>query len=418
MKLLGRLLLVVLVALTAVELFWFSSNAQQREQWRQHWLLLQWPDLSVNGPLLAQVLFGWRPAENVQQVPSSSDPQAAEQAAQALRTLLQQLQTASSQPPGQQAPGGQSSDMQTEQSPRDIVHSFFSGCYKPPTQDIAQVSSSGVYRWTDDQGRVHFSDKPHEQAQNISDRYRASMQGVKFSFEYPGWKGDASLAQELQREGELQYRILTRFLPRDAWRQINLNVLLFADQASYTAYKEGQGLSQDWGAHYNNGVNRIYMPRTASHEQTLAIGRHEMTHAMLAGMVGTLPVWLNEGLAEYMEGLDWQMSAASVSLNPALLPWLQQAGTQPADVLSLSHDDFSSRDMTTHYRQSAALVYFLLSEAEGQRWLQRTLADYWRSPCSPFNAQRAFASYTGGLNGLYRDYQQWLNRGVISTHRY
>jgi len=87
--------------------------------------------------------------------------------------------------------------------------------------------------------------------------------------------------------------------------------------------------------------------------------RHEATHALLHVAVGDLPLWLDEGLAEYFEGPEGREG-----LNPehlARLPDDLKAGWRP-DLARLetvkSVREMSPRD----YRESWAWVHFLLNE--------------------------------------------------------
>lgn len=101
--------------------------------------------------------------------------------------------------------------------------------------------------------------------------------------------------------------------------------------------------------------------------------RHEATHALLHVAVGDLPLWLDEGLAEYFEGPD-----ARQGLNPehlARLPDDLKAGWRP-DLARLetlrSVRDMSPRD----YRESWAWVHYLLNgPAPGKAALLAELGD-------------------------------------------
>ena len=292
------------------------------------------------------------------------------------------------------------------------------GCYKPPTQDIREVSSSGIYRWTDERGQVHFSDRPQQQAQDLSGQYRARLQGVKVSFDYPGWPGDAALEADIRAEASLLYRILTSLIPQQAWRQINLNITLFQREQDYEDFKRTRGANANWGAFYSSYHNQMFMVRYPRTQQVLHTARHEMTHAMLAGMLGTVPVWLNEGLAQYFEGVDWQMSSASIRLNVRELHWLQQHQTTPAMVFDLTPVTFNDSNQERNYRQSSVLVYFLMSHDEGRGWLRRILSHYVQNPCDPFDSRGFLSRYPGGRAGFERHYRQWLEDARPQPHYY
>jgi hypothetical protein len=89
--------------------------------------------------------------------------------------------------------------------------------------------------------------------------------------------------------------------------------------------------------------------------------RHEATHALLNVVYGDLPLWLDEGLAEYFEG-----PGSRAGINPEHLGRLPQdlaAGWTPdlAHLESLK----SVREMTPRdYRESWAWVHYLLTNSD------------------------------------------------------
>jgi hypothetical protein len=106
--------------------------------------------------------------------------------------------------------------------------------------------------------------------------------------------------------------------------------------------------------------------------------RHEATHALLHLAVGDLPLWLDEGLAEYFEGPDGRKG-----LNPehiARLPDDLKAGWRP-DLARLETLK-NVREMTPRdYREAWAWVHCLLNEpGPGKADLLGYLADLRESP--------------------------------------
>ncbi len=92
--------------------------------------------------------------------------------------------------------------------------------------------------------------------------------------------------------------------------------------------------------------------------------RHEATHALLHVAVGDIPLWLDEGLAEYFEG-----PAERNGLNP------EHVGRLPGDLASGWKPDLarleslrSVRQMTPRdYRESWAWVHYLLNDGRPQK---------------------------------------------------
>jgi hypothetical protein len=109
--------------------------------------------------------------------------------------------------------------------------------------------------------------------------------------------------------------------------------------------------------------------------------RHEATHALLHAGVGDLPLWLDEGLAEFFEGPEGRHG-----LNPehlARLPDDLKAGWRP-DLARLetlkSVRDMSPRD----YRESWAWVHYLLDDrGPAKAALLGYLADLRNDPKAP-----------------------------------
>jgi hypothetical protein len=108
--------------------------------------------------------------------------------------------------------------------------------------------------------------------------------------------------------------------------------------------------------------------------------RHEATHALMHAAVGDLPLWLDEGLAEYFERPE-----GHDGVNPehvGRLPADLQAGWQPdlARLESLT----SVREMTPRdYRESWAWVHYALNASpETKAALLGYLADLRVSPKS------------------------------------
>ncbi|WP_422925391.1 DUF1570 domain-containing protein [Singulisphaera sp. PoT] len=106
--------------------------------------------------------------------------------------------------------------------------------------------------------------------------------------------------------------------------------------------------------------------------------RHEATHALLNVVYGDLPLWLDEGLAEYFEGPTGRQGVNAEHL--AKLPHDLAAGWSPnlANLESLK----TVREMTPRdYRESWAWVHYLLNDSKpGSKALFAYLNDLSRDP--------------------------------------
>ncbi len=139
--------------------------------------------------------------------------------------------------------------------------------------------------------------------------------------------------------------------------------------------------------------------------------RHEVTHGYLHSVVPNLPVWLDEGLAEYAE-----VPRGLCGLNQAHLERLQRrlaAGDWPPDLARLEALE-PTRDLSQDdYAESWAWAHFLLEgPAEGRTILREYLQDLRRSgSAKPISVrlrrslgrpEQALAAYVERLGGSNR----------------
>jgi len=112
--------------------------------------------------------------------------------------------------------------------------------------------------------------------------------------------------------------------------------------------------SADLPGHYQDGVVRI-RPETVQKESELRrVLRHELTHAIIDQKTkGNCPHWLQEGIAQFLDGTDVRATEA----------WLRRQ-TTPLLPLFRIEGPFRDRDLSSReaaYRESASAVSFLIS---------------------------------------------------------
>jgi hypothetical protein len=115
--------------------------------------------------------------------------------------------------------------------------------------------------------------------------------------------------------------------------------------------------------------------------------RHEVTHAYLHAVLDALPLWLDEGLAEYFEAPRSQRGFHRSHVE-RLLARMRQTGWQPN--LRRLEQLNPERDLNQDdYAECWAWVHFLLeSRPETAEVLRSYLADLRRSdPASPLSAR-------------------------------
>lgn len=144
-------------------------------------------------------------------------------------------------------------------------------------------------------------------------------------------------------------------------------VIVFRDDASFTPFKPlYQGRPANVGGYFQPGddVNYIAMSLDLSERDPFSVAFHEYVHLHLKDNVPGVPLWLNEGLAEFYGALQFSGGEAVLG---ATLPYIRLLRGQellPLETL-LSIDTrsphYNEQDKTgIFYGQSWALVHYLM----------------------------------------------------------
>ncbi len=387
-KALRQLVSLLLVLVLAPELAWRLTTAAQHE-----YVAVQYPGIPLPNSYSSGL---WMPLLGIQ----------------TQQQRLEQLERQSQQQLERQSSPllvGQSADKNSVER-----HMVAGRCVTPESLPVAQPKQQQVFRWVDEQGKIHFGDRPdasdrQQPVDDLSARYR-SQRKLELHVTLPDGP-DAGLEADIQREGELVYRVVATLLPARYVRPVLINMTVFTDAVGYQAQRRSDNVGEQAAGYYHFEKNRIYLQRQYQREATLALVRHEMTHALSMAMVGTLPVWLGEGLAEYTEQLDYQMSAARVVLSERLLASLRQQTPLPLSQYLLLQPESFYQQGSRHYRQALALVFFLNSSQEGKVVLERAYEAVIDSPCQAAAVNATLAFYPGGLAGLEAAFGHWLADG-------
>lgn len=150
-----------------------------------------------------------------------------------------------------------------------------------------------------------------------------------------------------------------------------IQIVLFESRKNYLAYLGAHvPASRHRRAVYirKGTLTSIYCYRS---EATMTDVRHEMTHALLHQHLQFLPLWMDEGLAEYFEELP---SLRATSSRAKSIRWKAAMGWSP-DLERLERIRNESHMNSTDYRDSWAMCSYLLNESPGSRTL---LSDYLR----------------------------------------
>jgi hypothetical protein len=155
--------------------------------------------------------------------------------------------------------------------------------------------------------------------------------------------------------------------------QERIEIYLFADESSYRRYLKTyfpqlpyrRALFAKLG-----GPGMVFAYRGKEFETSL---RHESTHALLHAALPTVPLWLDEGLAEYFQ--EPRSQRAYDSRHLSMTRWSARLGMVPS-LDKLEKETDLSQMTSTDYRYAWAWVHFMLhGPAEAHEELTRFLGD-------------------------------------------
>jgi len=191
--------------------------------------------------------------------------------------------------------------------------------------------------------------------------------------------GEEWVVQE--RHGRFELYSQFEVVPRVLWDELNevaeeveellqvkpasdpVRIVLFTDQQSYVA-SLGASLPQvrmRKAIFVRTGdVSRVYAYQSRTLTRDL---RHEVTHALLHQHLPFLPLWLDEGLAEYLEETK---PLRHTSSRASMVRWKARIGWKP-ELKSMEAIPSAEEMEPVDYRDSWAWVCFLLNESSQTR---------------------------------------------------
>jgi len=227
--------------------------------------------------------------------------------------------------------------------------------------------------------------------------------------EFPLEESEDLLAELTQLQVALQ-RDLGLPRPRQ-W----LGIYLFRSQHSYAGYlKQNLPNVPYRRALYvqSQGQGRVYAYRSRELPTDL---RHECTHALLHAVLPVVPLWLDEGLAEYYEVPAEKRSFDNPHLG--MLRWNIMFHTVPPLKSLEKKGDFSEMN-GSDYRYAWAWVHFMLhGPPEAKEELVAFLHDIWAAVPPGFLSQRLRHRLPGTEQRLVKHFKNWKRGGWFGGFR-
>jgi len=278
-----------------------------------------------------------------------------------------------------------------------------------PSRCLAQTGReraalAPVYRWIDADGRVHYADAPPRgEGTDVKRIVQNDVPPVEVAVRAMGLHLPLHAQSRAIADAVGIGKVLSDVLGVDTGGGLRVEVLLVAGDADF---RRLTGTDGGFAGVYQPARRRIVVQQQLNEERTLAVMRHEISHALIHEWVGRLPTALNEGLAEYFEAYEVRGLGGHVDVGrfasrlKAALP-TQEVSIALHQLLSIDGEQFYGHRSDVHYSRALALVTTLMDSEEGRTFMSELLAAQRRQACVPINAQEMVARrWRGGLDGL------------------
>jgi hypothetical protein len=218
--------------------------------------------------------------------------------------------------------------------------------------------------------------------------------------------------------------VLTRLLSSNVTRTaVPIVVIAFPDQKSFQPFKPVyQGKAVDVAGLFlpRRHVNYILLgPDTSS--EALRPVFHEYSHLIVNNVAPDLPVWLNEGLAEYYSTFEIGSNGRTVVFGRAIISHLQELAQQPwmplkdllATTRSSPHYNEGSR-RGVFYAESWLLVHMLL---HGEPDRRPAFSAYTRALGAGTAPDAAWRQQFGG-DDIYKALRLYAGRSLMGARQF
>jgi len=287
---------------------------------------------------------------------------------------------------------------------------------------FAATAGAGIYTWKDAQGRVHFADRApgDAPARAIAETRSTGIAGLEIHIADPSGvlgKRERELAEAGIRRVHEVYTGLFRLPLR---RTVLIDIHLFPTLPAMQAWAAGL----DARAQLPGGVLGVYLHtqnvigvwrHSDDAQRVIATLLHEASHVIVAQLSPQAPAWLQEGLAQYFEGLDLSRGGYVVRPTPeasaAINAWVargelvtlqQYFSLDNARWRHLAHDEQNP----IPYVVAWSVSYFLMSKPVGRQIVTELLQDMAASKRPP-TRDAIEQRYPGGYALMEYEWFKW-----------
>lgn len=283
--------------------------------------------------------------------------------------------------------------------------------------EITFKQANGIYTWRDASGQQHFSNvKPVNIAVTEHDFKGAAILD-SFSLSMSGDDMPQEFTNKVQGKMSLIFSLYSGLIGQENIRKTTLNLRFVSSRTLFNRLYNKTNLSAGNSAigFYRGGNNQSTI-LVSSVEQASHTAIHESIHALNRSVIGYMPRWLNEGLAEYGENIDVTLQLGIIKPNFSRRSYRQKI--LPLNTLfNADGQQWASSQRSDLYNTSSAFIYFMMDDAQRKKRLGKLLRLESESLCSQLLQSKIIEQLGQTLPALQQAFSRWLTNAKREEHR-
>ena len=295
---------------------------------------------------------------------------------------------------------------------------------------LGGAARAEIFQWRDANGKLHFGDRPPEdaQTQTVTPDISPQLKELEINVKRQDFILSGDLQQQTLDNISNIYQRYRRDFGLDLHGTAEVNLYLIEKQDDFQQWMVDRigTSSSHYAGVFIPATNEVAVWQWADNEQQVAQTiLHESSHVLLYQLSPLAPVWLQEGLAQYFQTLEMQPDGRLKisALNDAqqrVQTWIEQERLITLRQY-LSMDDAQWRKMAHQlnaipYTVAWATTAFLMSKPVGRSTLRQMLQDLEKTHQRP-TLQRIEHLYPGGISRLEYDFFRWA-QSDMAPHWY
>lgn len=274
-----------------------------------------------------------------------------------------------------------------------------------------------IYLWEDENGIRHFSDAPPKVGNYEVLNYAGEKVLDYFSLDLNTESLPYDFNQKLTVKLNKLFALYGKLLDTSSLKKVDINLQVVASKTAYQSIQKAHNMAigNQSNGFYSYGTNKAYLLFT-NNEQTMKTATHEATHAINRAIIGYSHKWLNEGLAEYSEGIRVSGQVANIYPNDS---WTRN-GRISEKILPLEHL-FSARSKEWNgklrqrlYASSWAFIYFMMENTNRKTMLAKIIDAEQQNICDVIEKQHLEDIFGMSFHRLQTEFSKWTKTKIRS----